>query len=69
MKLKSFSVICPNCVTTLIHQQKKIGHYSHWFICTDCGYRERPYNEGITNQIANRVTDRLQFRNEKQLDK
>ncbi len=38
-------MICPNCVTSLKKQKKKLGGCSNWFVCPDCGYRERPIIE------------------------
>lgn len=33
---------CPNCITILKKDHKKIGGLSVWLVCPDCGFRKRP---------------------------
>lgn len=33
--------LCPQCVTQLKPNKKKLGACSAWLVCPDCGYREK----------------------------
>ncbi len=63
----SISKVCPNCITELKFQKKKLGGgYVNWFVCPDCGFRERPVNEGVAISITGQTIDRIKFRNNQQ---
>lgn len=33
---------CPNCVTELHIDNKKLGKFNKWLVCPNCGFRIRP---------------------------
>lgn len=32
---------CPDCILPLQKQSKKLGCFSVWLVCPECGYRQR----------------------------
>jgi hypothetical protein len=36
---------CPNDVTELKEQSKKLGRHSLWLVCPVCGFRKRPESD------------------------
>lgn len=50
---------CPNCVTPLQENRKKLGKYTRWLICPNCGFRTRPdVNIEAPNIIKNVNTNK-----------
>lgn len=43
--------VCPNCVTELQSTNKKLGKFSKWLTCPECGFRTRPDSEIETPHI------------------
>lgn len=41
-------MICPNCVTKMVKNTKKLGRTSVWMLCPSCGLRSNP-NEDISS--------------------
>jgi predicted RNA-binding Zn-ribbon protein involved in translation (DUF1610 family) len=62
-KPKSISEVCPNCVETLVLQQKKLGGLYNWFVCPKCGYRERPSCDGFAIQQTGNFIDNIKRKN------
>lgn len=52
---------CPECITELKRQSKKLGQFSVWLVCPICGYRERPKNH-LTEE-AGAFIDRIRENN------
>lgn len=47
---------CPNCVSEMKEDNKKMGRFTKWLICVSCGYRTR-FNGFIeTPHILDNVT-------------
>lgn len=46
---------CPNCVTQLQVNKKKLGKFKLWLICPSCGFRTRPDSDISTPSIIKNV--------------
>lgn len=64
--MKSISIVCPECILPLVKDVKQLGKCKNWYVCTSCGYRERPANESVSSQIQGQTIDRIKFRNNQQ---
>lgn len=52
---------CPDCISLLKRQSKKLGEFSVWLVCPNCGHRERPIVDETT-QTGHSI-DRIKQRN------
>lgn len=48
---------CPNCVTKLEKSKKKLGRYSVWLLCPNCGYRTRPNEHSNSPNLIKRINN------------
>lgn len=55
--------LCPDCCIELTSNKKKLGEFTNWLVCTNCGHRERPNNESIENTLTNYEHNRIKRRN------
>lgn len=54
---------CPECIIELQPESKKLGNLTRWMKCPNCGFRERPYNEAISERIHGYSSDRIKRQN------
>ena len=52
---------CPDCITQLKKESKKLGQYSVWMVCPSCGFRKRPHG---SNYEADNLSDRIKKSND-----
>lgn len=58
--------ICINCVTPLKKESKKLGSKSVWYVCPDCGLRERPSSREVSETIQQKMKRETTERDRKQ---
>lgn len=50
---------CPQCVVEMKKESKKLGSFSVWMVCPNCGLRKRPQTESSVNHyLSKREIDR-----------
>lgn len=54
---------CPDCITELQPESKKLGCHTRWMKCPNCGFRERPYNESTSDKLHGYSSDRVKDSN------
>lgn len=58
--------ICINCVTPLKKESKQLGTKSVWWVCPECGLRERETSQSRTNEVIQECKKRDKKELEKQ---
>lgn len=48
---------CPNCITELKPNRKKLGYFIRWLVCPSCGFRARPDDEVDSPSIIKRINN------------
>lgn len=57
--------ICPCCITELVPNKKKLGGFTNWLTCPDCGYRVRAYTINFERESYEKVR---KYKNKLNLD-
>lgn len=52
---------CPNCVTELQEDNKKLGRFLKWLICPSCGFRTRPDSDIESPHILKQIKEDKTF--------
>lgn len=48
IEYKPESDVCPNCISELVYEHKRIGNHINWFVCKECGHREMASSNTIS---------------------
>lgn len=59
------SKYCPNCVTEMQKEKRKLGSVKNWYKCPSCGVREEVVDISLEVQREEIQRKKLQQRNER----